>query len=277
MMLIPFSCFSFVQPFTDFILTCSTYKVFKNSVTIESVKPESIFGETELAKGQEILSINGTAVRGMNRDQFRELLVGLPAGTVRLIVSDAFKATVAKGGVFTVTAEKESDDTKLGFTYKVLRDFITIETVKDEGIFGGTELKSGQKILRINGTSVKGMDRNAFRDLLGGLTAGAVIIDVFDEAKKAADAAATQAEEPVAAVAEPEEDVVVAEDEGAVAETKELTPEEEARLEEVKAEVRVLVEQATPGKSADDMLAQYEGREDELLSHLRKFAERSQK
>ena len=42
------------------------------------------------------------------------------------------------------------------------------------------KLKAGQKILRINATSVKGMDRNAFRDLLSGLTAGAVVIDVFE-------------------------------------------------------------------------------------------------
>lgn len=257
-------------------LICSTYKVLKNKVTIESVKPESIFGETELAKGQEILSINGTAVRGMSRDNFRELLTGLPAGTVRLIVSDSFKALVAKGGVMTITAEKESDDTKLGFTYKVLRDNITIETVKEDGIFGATELKSGQNILRINGTSVKGMDRNAFKDLLSGLTAGTVTIDVLDEDRKAADAAtaSAQAGEPGAVAGT--EDVVVAEDEGAPAVQKELTPEEEARLEEIKAEVRVLVEKATPGKSADDMLAQYEGREDELLSHLRKFVEKSQ-
>ena len=206
----------------------------------------------------------------MSRDQFRELLTGLPAGTVRVIVSDAFKATVAKGGVMTITAEKEFDDTKLGFTYKVLRDNITIETVKEEGIFGSTELKAGQKILRINATSVKGMDRNAFRDLLSGLTAGAVVIDVFDDAKKAADDAAAPAVAPAA-----QDEDVVAEDEGAPAEQKELSAEEEARLEEVKAEVRVLVEKATPGKSAEEMLAQYEGREDELLSHLRKFVEKS--
>lgn len=215
----------------------------------------------------------------MGRDQFRDLLTGLPAGTIRMIVSDSFKALAAKGGVMSITAEKESDDTKLGFTYKVLRDTITIETVKEGGIFGGTELKSGQQILRINGTSVKGFDRNAFKDILSKLTAGPVTIDVFDEAKKAADAAAAPAQEPAneeeIVVQQPEEEVV-AEDEGAPEEESALTPEEEARLEEVKAEVRVLVEQATPGKSADDMLAQYEGREDELLAHLRKFVERSQ-
>ena len=262
---------------TKCIQIYSTYKVLKNKVTIESVKAESIFGETELAKGQEILSINGTAVRGMSRDQFRELLTGLPAGTIRLVVSDAFKAIIAKGGVVTISAEKESDDTKLGFTYKVLRDTITIETVKQDGIFGSTELQAGQKILRINGTSVKGFDRNAFRDLLGKLTAGPVVIDVLDEAKKADAAAASSMGEPNEGdvFVQPQEEAV-AEDEGAPEQQEDLTPEEEARLEEVKKEVRVLVEQATPGKSAEDMLAQYEGREDELLNHLKKFVAKSQ-
>lgn len=247
-----------------------TYKVLKNKVTVESVKPGSIFGGTELAKGQEILSINGTAVRGMSRDQFREVLTGLSPGTVRLIVSDSFKAIVAKGGVVTISAEKESDDTKLGFTYKVLRDNITIENVKEEGIFGSTKLAPGQKIVRINGTAVKGFDRNAFRDLLSSLTAGLVTIDVISEDKKALHPIAPTV--PVITAAGEE---VVAEDVGAPMEQKALTPEEEAHLEEVKKEVRVLVEQATPGKSAEDMLAQYEGREEELLSHLRKFVEKS--
>jgi C-terminal processing protease CtpA/Prc len=247
-----------------------TYKVLKNKVTVESVKPESIFGGTELSKGQEILSINGNAVRGMSRDQFREVLSGLSSGTVRLIVSDPFMAIVAKGGVLTISAEKVSDDTKLGFTYKVLRDNITIENVKEEGIFGSTELAPGQKIIRINGTPVKGFDRNAFRDLLGSLTAGLVTIDVISEDKKALQSTDSTVRDVTAAGEE-----VVAEDVGAPVEQKALTPEEEAHLQEVKKEVRVLVEQATPGKSAEDMLAQYEGREEELLSHLRKFVEKS--
>lgn len=78
------------------------------------MKPDGIFGSTELAKGQEIMSINGTNVRGFGRDQFRETLSSLPAGTVRIVVSDSFKALVAKGGIVTVTAQKVTDDTKLG-------------------------------------------------------------------------------------------------------------------------------------------------------------------
>ena len=115
-------------------------------MTVESVKPESIFGGTELSKGQEILSINGNAVRGMSRDQFREVLSGLSSGTVRLIVSDPFMAIVAKGGVLTISAEKVSDDTKLGFTYKVLRDNITIENVKEEGILEALSWRLDKKL-----------------------------------------------------------------------------------------------------------------------------------
>ena len=78
------------------------------------MKPDGIFGATELAKGQEIMSINGTNVRGFSRDQFRETLTSLPAGTVRIVVSDSFKALVAKGGILTCTAEKVTDESKLG-------------------------------------------------------------------------------------------------------------------------------------------------------------------
>jgi len=257
------------QKETDTTKLGFTYKVLKNSILIESVKPDGIFGSTELAKGQEIMSINGTNVRGFARDQFRETLSSLPAGTVRIVVSDSFKALVAKGGIRTVTAEKVNDDTKLGFTYKVLRDEITIESVKEEGIFGGTGLAAGQKVIRVNATPVKGLDRNAFRELLSTLTAGPVTIDVYDSSMESVVVAAPQITEGEEAKTEEQGDI------GEV-EIEVPSAEEQAKLEETIKQVRILVEQATPGKSADEMLAQYAGREDELLAHLRKFAERNQ-
>jgi len=246
-----------------------TYKVLKNSILVESVKPDGIFGSTVLAKGQEIMSINGTNVRGFTRDQFRETLTSLPAGTVRIVVSDSFKALVAKGGIVTATAEKVTDDTKLGFTYKVFRDEITIESVKDDGIFGATGLAPGQKVIRVNATPVKGLDRNGFRELLSKLTAGPVTIDAYDTSKEVEAVAAPQATVDEEAKTEEQGDIVEVEIEVP-------SPEEQAKIDEIIEQVRILVEQATPGKSADEMLAQYAGREEELLAHLRKFADRNQ-
>lgn len=42
-------------------------------------------------------------------------------------------------------------------------------------------------------------------------------------------------------------------------------------LEDIKAEVRRLVEKTAPGKTAEELLSAYEGKEEELVSHLRRL------
>ena len=42
-------------------------------------------------------------------------------------------------------------------------------------------------------------------------------------------------------------------------------------LETIKAEIKSLVESTAPGKSAEELLSAYGGREEELLAHLRRL------
>ncbi len=48
--------------------------------------------------------------------------------------------------------------------------------------------------------------------------------------------------------------------------------EEKQDLESIRAEVRSLVAKTSPGKTAEELLSAYVGKEEELLSHLRRLA-----
>eukprot|EP00985_Skeletonema_marinoi_P005337 scaffold2308_cov122-Skeletonema_marinoi.AAC.4 len=52
---------------------------------------------------------------------------------------------------------------------------------------------------------------------------------------------------------------------------KEEVEEEKLDLETIKAEIKSLVESTAPGKSADELLSAYGGKEEELLAHLRRL------
>ena len=81
---------------------------------IESVGEYGIFASTDLAQGQEVISVNGTPVAGMDRMEFRELLSSLKAGEVTIDVVDRSSKWNTKGELIVVTAEKETETTKLG-------------------------------------------------------------------------------------------------------------------------------------------------------------------
>ena len=46
-------------------------------------------------------------------------------------------------------------------------------------------------------------------------------------------------------------------------------------LEEVRAEVESVIELTNPGKSVDELMEQYRGREDELIENLRRHQDQS--
>lgn len=91
-----------------------TYKVTKDGATIESVGEYGIFASTDLAPGQEIVSINGMSVAGKDRMEFREMLTSLKAGEVTIVVVDRSSKYETKGEVIVVKANKETEATKLG-------------------------------------------------------------------------------------------------------------------------------------------------------------------
>jgi C-terminal processing protease CtpA/Prc len=160
------------------------YKVLDDGIVVANVNDSGIFANTALTKGMEIVSINGKNVQKMTKDRFRAYLSTIPAGTVTFVVVDQPKKWAKRGTTLTCTAVKETDDTKLGFTYKVMKDGATIESVGEYGIFAPTDLAPGQEIVSVNGTPVAGLDRMEFREVLTSLKAGPVTIVVVDRSSK---------------------------------------------------------------------------------------------
>jgi S1-C subfamily serine protease len=160
------------------------YKVLDDGIVVASVNDSGIFANTALSKGMEIVSINGKNVQKMTKERFRAYLSTIPAGNVTFVVVDQPKKWAKRGTTLTCTAMKEADDTKLGFTYKVMKDGATIESVGEYGIFASTDLAPGQEIVSVNGTPVAGKDRMEFRELLTSLKAGPVTIVVVDRSSK---------------------------------------------------------------------------------------------
>ena len=156
-----------------------TYKYIGNKVVVASVKDDGIFADTELKKGQEIVSINSKRVAGLNKDQFRGLLQSLPQGKVIITVKDIIEFSILK-----IDTAKPTADSKLGFMYKVLDDGIVVASVNDSGIFANTALAKGQEIVSINGKNVQKMTKDKFRAYLSTIPAGTVSFIVVDKPKK---------------------------------------------------------------------------------------------
>lgn len=86
----------------------------KDGVSVESVGEYGLFSSTDLAPGQEIVSVNGTTTTGLDRMEFRELLTSLKAGEVTIVIIDRSSKFETKGVVLAVEAIKETESTKLG-------------------------------------------------------------------------------------------------------------------------------------------------------------------
>lgn len=77
-----------------------------------------------------------------------------------------------------ITVTKPHAAAKLGFKCNVTSRSATITSVDEHGLFAGTDLRTGQEILRINGTAVPGIGSDAVMALLASLPSGDVSLIV---------------------------------------------------------------------------------------------------
>ena len=60
--------------------------------------------------------------------------------------------------ILAVTVTRPRADSKLRFGYKVYDWYIVVTSVEEGGLFGGTDVRKGQNILRLNGTRVQNIE-----------------------------------------------------------------------------------------------------------------------
>ena len=72
--------------------------------------------------------------------------------------------------ILSIKATKPSSNTRLGFTCRKAKEgtslLFIITSVDPLGLFGGTDLRCGQQLLRINGISLKEVDVDGIKDIL---------------------------------------------------------------------------------------------------------------
>ena len=84
--------------------------------------------------------------------------------------------------ILSIKATKPSSNTRLGFTCRKAKDgtslLFIITSVDPLGLFGGTDLRCGQQLLRINGISLNDVDVDGIKAILSSLPAGDVSLIV---------------------------------------------------------------------------------------------------
>lgn len=84
--------------------------------------------------------------------------------------------------ILVVKASKPLADSKLGFTYSLTAgEACTVTAIKKDGLFGGTELRPGQELLLVNGSSTR-VGLQDMGDLLKSLPKGTVTLIVREPA-----------------------------------------------------------------------------------------------
>jgi hypothetical protein len=84
--------------------------------------------------------------------------------------------------ILAVSAKKPHANSKLGFNCKLVRDKVFVTSVVRSGIFGNSDLKYGQEILRINSTSLQKISYEELVSVLDSLPSGDVTLIVRSEA-----------------------------------------------------------------------------------------------
>jgi hypothetical protein len=80
--------------------------------------------------------------------------------------------------ILEVTSTKPRADSLLGFGYGLMGKSIVVTAIDENGIFGQTDLRSGQEIININGVHIQNANRNEVRSLIASLPSGEVTIIV---------------------------------------------------------------------------------------------------
>ena len=147
------------------------------NIVISNIAATSIFAGTELKKYMKVVSVDGTSVDGMSKEDAISLLREAE-GEVTIVAEQyvpefdkvAKKAPepeplpVVEGG-FTATKATKSSKVGVGFAQDI-NGAIVVSNIAATSIFAGTGLKKFMKVESVNGTSVDGMTKEEAIGLL---------------------------------------------------------------------------------------------------------------
>jgi C-terminal processing protease CtpA/Prc len=141
-------------------------KSINGFLVISSIAEDGLFGGTALKVAQKLVSVNSKYCDNLTKQEAIQLFKDAES-TIVVVTEDAH--------LISVTAHKESVDTKLGLALADLNEFAVITSVAEDSPFAGTALVPGLRILCVNNTLCKGLSKQEVVDVLK-RTAGDVTI-----------------------------------------------------------------------------------------------------
>jgi len=210
----------------------------EDPLIVKLVREDGLFAKTGLRAGMIVDTIQGVDMTWKTPKDAADELRGADAGEVSIIA----KCMVGE-------IEKESQDAKLGISLKnsTKLDGIFISKIGEDGVFAGSELAPGQKVLYINDVECPQNTKKAItlvKEAEGKLTIVCVETDLVRPEGVMPIADADRIDAPAAEEKKDEnEQEPTAEDTPEGEETKDrAAPLEEAETEEEKAEKKGLLD-----------------------------------
>lgn len=133
-------------------------------IIISSIADDSMFLNTDVDMGQQLVAVNGTSCIGLMKNQAIVLFKELEGLTV--MTKDV--------GIVSAKVTKPSTDTKVGIGLRSIDNCIVISSVADDSLFAGTPIKPGLRVLQVNKTDMYGLTRTQaiapFKEAVGTLS-----------------------------------------------------------------------------------------------------------
>ena len=136
-------------------------------VKITKVVKGGLFSKSGLEEGQEIITINGTHVDDLSKDEVTAIIASIETEiniTARPKPFNAFFKIKRRviSPVINATATKPSPSSKIGVVFGIQQDphCVKITKVVKGGLFSKSGLEEGQEVITINGTHVDGLSKD---------------------------------------------------------------------------------------------------------------------
>ena len=125
-----------------------TVKEMKGKIIVTGINPLSIFAETGLKVGHQVVSINGILASKITA---MDVVMMLKAAESELTV------VAGNAGYVSAAVSKPDPDCKLGIGVIERDGHIYITSIAEDGLFGGTDLMEGYRVLSVNKKACKGL------------------------------------------------------------------------------------------------------------------------
>lgn len=133
-------------------------------IIISSIADDSMFANTDIEMGQQLVAVNGTSCIGLMKNQAIVLFKELEGLTVM----------TKEVGIVAAKVTKPTADTKVGIGLRSIDNCIVVSSVADDSLFVGSPLKPGLRVLQVNKTDMYGLTRTQaiapFKEAVGTLS-----------------------------------------------------------------------------------------------------------